>query len=240
MVQGQLWHLVPVKPLQLLKISGRKRKKKKRCHQYPAPTCCPPSACVYDWVQGLGGAPDEPHAANVSDLKTEGSGVGVSKEPPVNVKANNGHFNAGKFNPDDEGITTALASEAQGASSLCFKVTLTERVEVTWETLLVGNRLFVEIPTGILPAGSKESFVTLLEYAEEVLNCSFVIVCFKKGRTDRACLIRTFMFLGFTMVAPGNRLVPSSGDLLYMAYSIDGCGSDSPSDDSDDDDDESE
>lgn len=195
---------------------------------------------VYDWVPGLGGAPDEPHAVDVSDMKTEGSGVGVSKEPPVNVKVNNGRFSAGKFlNPaGEEGITEALASEAQGASSLCFKVTLAERMEVTWETMLVGERLFVEIPGGILPAGSKESFVTLLEYAEEVLKVSFVIVCFKKGRTDRACLIRTFMFLGFAMVAPGNRLVPTSGDLLFMAYNIDGCGSDAPSDSSDDDDDD--
>lgn len=196
--------------------------------------------CVYDWAQGLGGAPDEPHAVNVSDLKTEGSGVGVTKEPPVNVKVNTGRFNAGKLTPGDEGITKALASEAQGASSLCFKVTLTERMEVTWETLLVGDRLFVEIPCGILPAGSKESFVTLLEYAEEVLKCSYVIVCFKKGRTDRACLIRTFMFLGFAMVAPGHRLVPASGDLLFMAYSIDGCGSDAPSSDESEDDDEDE
>lgn len=191
--------------------------------------------CAYDWAPGLGGAPDEPHAANVSDLKTEGSGVGVSKEPPVNVKAPGERFTAGKHCPGDEGITTALASEAQGASSLCFKVTLAERLEVTWETLLVGDRLFVEIPSGILPAGSKESFVTLLEYAEEVLKVSFVIVCFKKGRTDRACLIRTFMFLGFTVVAPGSRLVPASGDLLFLAYSIDGWGSDSAPSDSDDD-----
>jgi len=158
--------------------------------------------------------------------------VGVSKEPPVNVKAIGGGVGAGKKNPVDDDISKVLADGTQGASSLCFKVTLTECVEVAWETLLVGDRLFVEIPSGILPDGSKESFVTLLEYAEEVLKCTYVIVCFKKGRTDRACLIRTFMFLGFAMVPPGNPLVPTSGDLLFMAYSIDnGC--------EDDDDDES-
>ena len=150
--------------------------------------------------------------------------MGVLKEPPVNARNHGGAptgNNGRKVLPGGD-ITKVLADEeAQGASSLCFKVTLSENMEVTWETLLVGNRLFVEIPSGILPAGSKESFVTLLEYAEEVLKCAHVIVCFRKGRTDRACLIRTFMFLGFVSVAPGNPLIPRSGDLHFMAYSID-------------------
>jgi len=33
------------------------------------------------------------------------------------------------------------------------------------------------------------SFVTLLEYAEDSLKCSHVIVCFKKDRQDR-CKLR--------------------------------------------------
>ena len=40
---------------------------------------------LYLWVQGLGSVPDVPHAVNVSFV-TEGNGVGVLKEPPVNVK----------------------------------------------------------------------------------------------------------------------------------------------------------
>jgi len=78
----------------------------------------------------------------------------------------------------------------------------------------------VEVPNGILPVGSKESFVTLLEYAEEHLKCTDVIVCFRKNRSDRASLLRTFMFLGFVIVAPSNSLVPATGDLTFMAYNI--------------------
>jgi len=177
----------------------------------------------YVWVPGLGGAPDVPHAVNVSDLKTEGNGVGVLKEPPVKVR-------------DEEcqgtNLNVPTLASAQVASNLSFQVVLTDCMMVTWETLLLDGRLIVEIPNGILPEGSKESFVTLLEYAEEVLKCRHVIVCFKKERADRASLIRTFMFLGFVVVAPGSGLVPTQGDLFFMAYTIDDDDGDSDSEDS--------
>lgn len=131
--------------------------------------------------------------------------MGVSKEPPVNTRT---------FNIND-------LVRARVASNLSFQVSLTESIQVTWETLLVDRKLYVEVPNGILPDGSKESFVTLLEYAEDSLKCTHVIVCFKKNRTDRAALVRTFMFLGFAMAAPGNPHVPTCGDLLFMAYTID-------------------
>lgn len=147
--------------------------------------------------------------------------MGVSTEPPVAAK--------GLEN------VNALA-HAQTASSLCFKVSLAGALQVTWDTLLIGRKLYVEIPNGILPDGSKESFVTLLEYAEEVLKCSHVIVCFKSARTDRASLIRTFMFLGFAVVAPNSPMVPVSKDRMFMAYTIEEDESSEEDDDSDDDD----
>lgn len=148
--------------------------------------------------------------------------MGVSTEPPVAAK---GLENLNAFAP------------AQTASSLSLEISLADSLQVTWETLLVGRKLYVEIPNGILPVGSKESFVTLLEYAEEALKCSHVIVCFKNGRSDRASLIRTFMFLGFAIVAPGHSLVPASKERMFMAYTIE---DDDSSSDCDTDDDEDE
>ncbi|XP_076309003.1 ornithine decarboxylase antizyme [Tachypleus tridentatus] len=103
-----------------------------------------------------------------------------------------------------------------------FQFKLTENTDVKWETILWKSKLYVQVPCGILPDGSKEAFITLLEYAEEELHCSHVIVCFTKNRADRATLVRTFMFLGFMTLAPGHELVPanSSEDKLYMAYMI--------------------
>jgi len=145
--------------------------------------------------------------------------VGVSTQPPVRT-TQSGNLNS------------LVRRNAAPTSNLCFEISLTDNIQVTWETVLVDRKLFVEVPSGILPDGSKESFVTLLEYAEDHLKCDHVIVCFKKNRADRACLVRTFMFLGFCAVPPGDQRVPICGDLLFMAYVIDNDDEDESDEDS--------
>jgi len=146
--------------------------------------------------------------------------VGVSKEPPVNAKS---LFTRTTDNFVDNAAYVSVNSlaESRVASNLSFKVILVDHVEVVWETILSERKLFVELPNGILPEGSKQSLVTLLEFAEEKLNCTHVILCFKKNRQDRASLIRTFMFMGFAVAGPGDPLVPNVADLMYMVYVID-------------------
>jgi ornithine decarboxylase antizyme 1 len=184
-----------------------------------------PSDTVFNWVQGLDSAPDVPHAVNASARKTEGSGVGVTTEPPVCAR--------------DTVTATFGGKNAGDVSQLSFEVRLVGRQPVTWETLFVNQTLFIEIPTDVLPDGSKESFVTLLEYAEEVLACDHIIVCFRKNRNDRAILVKTFMFLGFVPLAPGSHRLAVSSDLLYMAYEVHP-EDDSSEEESDGDDDGSE
>lgn len=134
--------------------------------------------------------------------------MGVAIPPPVNTKATN------------ENLISLV--HAQCASNLRISITLCDNIEVSWSTIAVNGELIVEIPSGILPQGSKESFVTLLEYAEDELRVNNVFVCFKKDRCDRQALIRMFMFLGFAAVPPGDPRIPRSGDLMFMAYEIEG------------------
>lgn len=134
--------------------------------------------------------------------------MGVLAQPPVNAK--------GLFTP----TVNSLAQRTQVASNLCFKIRPVECLEVTWETVLLDGKLYVELPGGILPEGSKESLVSLLEYAEDKLKCSHVILCFKKCRSDRVNLLRVFSFLGFAVVPPGDPLVPKVEDLMFMVYGI--------------------
>lgn len=104
---------------------------------------------------------------------------------------------------------------------LDFTCALSVEKQVEWRTLFLNNTLYVDIPASVLPEGSRDSFVSLLEFAEEKLECDKVFVCFKRNRTDRAALMRVFMFLGFTVVPPDNKEVPQNEDIMSMVYNID-------------------
>lgn len=196
---------------------ARKRKKKKRkCLRYIVQISSPVSGIVYRSVQGLGRAPDVPHAVNVSFV-TEGSGVGVLTEPPVSAKS----LFIKENNRNAQVDNRSILAEAHMSTNLSFTVHLSGGHKVTWETILTRGNLYVEVPNGILPEGSKESLITLLEYAEEKLCCDHVILCFCKSRSDRASLIRTFMFMGFAVACPGDPIVPMVPEVMYMVYKID-------------------
>ncbi|OQR68492.1 ornithine decarboxylase antizyme 1-like [Tropilaelaps mercedesae] len=92
-----------------------------------------------------------------------------------------------------------------------------------WEAVLMGRNLLLSLPDEGLPEGTKQAITELLEFAEEQLHVSAVIVSLNKQRSDRATVIRTLMYLGFESLAPGNQLVPSEmqdPQLYFMAYTI--------------------
>jgi ornithine decarboxylase antizyme 1 len=72
-----------------------------------------------------------------------------------------------------------------GSVQLTFVLHLAQNTEVHWESVLWQGQLYLQVPGCLLPEGSKEGFVSILEYAEDVLKCSSVILCLKKDRSDR-------------------------------------------------------
>jgi len=137
--------------------------------------------------------------------------VGFKKEPPVLSEASIAELT------DPE---LALGGEI----GIEFVFDVADDFDVRWEaTMFPEGRLLVHVPTTALPEGSKESFVRLLEFAEEDLGCRSIYVQFGKHRSDRAHLVRTFMYFGFAMLPPDITPLPTIYDResITMIYRID-------------------
>ncbi|TRY97143.1 hypothetical protein DNTS_032794 [Danionella cerebrum] len=170
-------------------------------------------AVVVPLVQGLCGAPDAPHPS----LKIPGGRGNGARD----------HTSTAQTLYSDRKLTVTEEPAGGGRPRILhFQSQPTVSRLIQWTAALQGEGLFLEIAGDPFPEGSKESFVSLLEFAEEHLKVVSVFVCFYKSRDDRVKLVRTFSFLGFEMVKPGHALVPARPDVLFMAYNFDRDSSD--------------
>lgn len=108
---------------------------------------------------------------------------------------------------------------------ITLKLHVTEATFSVWDTVLnpENNILYVALPTVLLPEASKQSFITLLEFAEEKLDVDAVVLCMRKDRMDRPNLVRTFLFLGFQPLSPKSPLAPpqsGTDNNLFLIYKI--------------------
>ncbi|XP_040846464.1 LOW QUALITY PROTEIN: ornithine decarboxylase antizyme 1 [Ochotona curzoniae] len=121
----------------------------------------------------------------------------------------------------DERLTVREEEPSSGAARvLTLQTRLAEARVLSWRAVLSADGLFVELPPGALPEGSKDSLALVLEFAEEQLRVDHVFICFPRSREDRATLLRTFGFLGFELVRPGHPLLPRRPDACFMAYTL--------------------
>lgn len=103
-----------------------------------------------------------------------------------------------------------------------FKIYLTENTVIRWEAVVHNNMMYLRVP-GVLQSGSKDSFMLLLDFAEERLGCKSCIICVLKSRPDRATLLRTFMFMGFQVLAPNSPLTPqhiNNPNYIFLHYNM--------------------
>jgi len=189
------------------------------------------------WGSGLGGGPDVPHAAlegstppsvppTTSPPGTDVSGVG--KRTELSVNGHQQHQLQHHQQPHNNNIqarNVVSSSELvklshQTPTRLVFVMELTASRDWRWEGALWRQRLYLEVPSRLVQTGSKEGFVALLEYAEEELLCSHVVLALAKDRQDRHDVVRTFMFLGFSVLAPGHPLIPTNSNNLFLACSL--------------------
>ncbi|TRY63323.1 hypothetical protein TCAL_02596 [Tigriopus californicus] len=90
-----------------------------------------------------------------------------------------------------------------------------------WDAILWQGRLYVNMTAQQLSEGSKEAFVSMLEYAEETLKCSDVIICLSGGNVAKS-MIKNFLFLGFQPLTPGHELLPPmmNDNMVCFVYNI--------------------
>ena len=88
-----------------------------------------------------------------------------------------------------------------------------------WNAVFWRDRLYVNVSDSLqFGTASKEAFVSLLEYAEETLNCSHVVVCLDQGVAGLRAIVRNFLFLGFQPLAPGHEFLPKNPNLVSVYY----------------------
>lgn len=160
---------------------------------------------------------DRKHSSSSSSSESSRNSFSSSRESScdsINEAHHHHHHVSSEFIDFDE------IADNPDSLLVSFKCSLSDEKEVEWKTLLVNGKLYVDIPTSVLPDGSRDSFVSLLEFAEDKLDCEKVYVCFKRNRADKTALMRVFMFFGFSVVPPNDKNVPQNDDIMSMVYNI--------------------
>ncbi|XP_067630582.1 LOW QUALITY PROTEIN: ornithine decarboxylase antizyme [Eurosta solidaginis] len=108
---------------------------------------------------------------------------------------------------------------------IVIKLHVTENKFTEWESVLnpVNNILYVALPEKLPPEGSKDSFISLLEFAEDKLDVDAVVLCVPKNRSDRARLFETFLIMGFQPLSAKSPMAPpaaTNSENFFFIYHI--------------------
>lgn len=110
---------------------------------------------------------------------------------------------------------------------IVIKLHVTEDKFTKWESVLnpENNILYVAMPEKMAPEGSKQTLLSLLEFAEDKLEVDAVVMCIRKNRTDRARLLESFLLMGFEPLSRKATEAPPAAEKdienFFLIYHID-------------------
>lgn len=102
---------------------------------------------------------------------------------------------------------------------------LAEKMIVSWNTIQVKDQLYIKIPLN----ASKESFIALLDYAEENLQVCQVVACIERQQQNCNSTVKAFQFMGFELIQSGTHEVstninrvnqPTKSRFLCLGYDL--------------------
>jgi ornithine decarboxylase antizyme 1 len=127
---------------------------------------------------------------------------------------------------EEDDLISQIVSQ-KSPTRITIKLHVTDKLSSNWDSVLDHdtNILYVALPKQLTHEASKQSFLSLLEFAEEKLECDGVVLCIRKDRPDRQNLIKTFLFLGFSPLTPNSPLAPPqmegrNDEHLFLIYNI--------------------
>lgn len=148
-------------------------------------------------------------------------------EDEVNKKEAEAKDSDTESESDDEDDLISQIVGQKSPTRITIKLNVTDKIFSKWDSVLDhdNNILYVALPKTLTHEASKQSFLSLLEFAEEKLDCDGVVLCIRKDRPDRANLVKTFLFLGFSPLHPKSPLAPpqqqgQNDDNLFLLYTI--------------------
>ncbi|XP_030368990.1 LOW QUALITY PROTEIN: ornithine decarboxylase antizyme [Scaptodrosophila lebanonensis] len=109
---------------------------------------------------------------------------------------------------------------------ISIKLHVTEDQYTNWMSILnpVNNMLYVALPMDLPPAGSKQTFISLLEFAEDKLEVDGIVLAMSKNQPDCARLIEAFLFMGFEPLSRKSPKAPpaaaNDNENYYFLYTI--------------------
>jgi len=173
---------------------------------------CSDGGLTIDSSSSLSSSSDDDSEDNDDELPSsdDDSGFGFSAMRGALDQPASSSASSSAVKPGGGGVVSIRGRDV--AVPVRFTVPLTASLEIVWDAVLCRKALVVSRlpPNGA--AGSKESLIQLLEFAEDQLGCESVFICLPKsevatgngvgsgGPTATSTLVRMFSFLGFNIV----------------------------------------
>jgi len=165
-------------------------------------------------MRGLGPGFDDARAGWVIPEGTCAGYTGYPSDPEFTTGSKPRTYSTSSTVSDESDL------ETDQAEKLSFSVPGLTGVRSEWEGVLWQNRLYVALKQDQLMAGSKQGFISLLEFAEEVLGVEHVIACADTNLANKN-IIRNFLFLGFTPLGCGHEYFPATiPNVVCFLYTI--------------------